>query len=153
MSTKTLDVYIQFDFNDNIDIDVIEKLIHVVVRAKYNYKVNIFRRMALSTTKSSDIIRRGLTYIKSAYETLKLKSSNDVWIVYIGTGKIHHLPFDVSVLLLYNDPFRSEALYVINKDLINVQKHMHVPDKLEKLKNISNMFEEVLTSKKTIKLT
>lgn len=148
---KKLDVYVCFDFDDNQEIDVIESCLKVYLSIKFQThkldKFEIYKPMITDT----DIIKKGTLVFSEMYQTLKLKSPNETWFIYMGNGSVQNIYNNVFVLLLNKTPNKKECYYTINKNNMIISAQMLRNDKLNTLKILTKSFDEIINTKKILK--
>lgn len=148
---KKLDVYVCFDFDDNQEIDVIESCLKVYLSIKFQtYKLDKFEIYKPMIT-DTDIIKKGTLVFSEMYQTLKLKSPNETWFIYMGNGSVQNIYNNVFVLLLNKTPNKKECYYTINKNNMIISAQMLRNDKLNTLKILTKSFDEIINTKKILK--
>jgi hypothetical protein len=88
------------------------------------------------------------------FETLKLKSSDTTWFIYISNGNLPIAPFELSqvgVMLVNKNPCYKECLYTIHRTPFGVFKKDTRETRLQELKTFTKTFKELFDSNKVIK--
>lgn len=151
--TKKLDVYYCIDLDFTQDIDYIENILNLNIKVnKREFLLDRFERVKINelVTSNSDVIRSGLLTFNKMFRDLKLKSTNDVWFVYITKGNIKEVYKDVFVTLLNKNPSENVCVYAINKNNIMVNKKDEKDVRLLNLKEINKTINELLVSNNSI---
>jgi len=157
--SPNIEVYYVVDLDTSVfDTYTITKCLHVFLQT--TFRDHLFTRFQhvplLPLTETNDVIKRGLQQFSFMFDTLKLKSSDTTWFIYISNG---HVPVGqcgqcigpVGVMLLNKNPSCKECLYTIHKTPFKVLKKDCREIRLHELKIFTKTFKELFSSNKTIK--
>lgn len=156
VNKANLEVYVYIDLDKKrFDIDIILKCIKVFITVHNpEFNVRLFKEIdnAIIETNGEDIIQRGMYSFCKMYETLKLKTKDKVWFLYIASGYLKMIPdSDVTLLLLNKDPIVRECFYTLHKKAIEVFPNQAKSTKIKNLQVIKRSLDELFSTKKTIK--
>lgn len=155
MSAIKLHVYCCFDTPDEIDSEFYFKCIKTFLTIKCpQYEVELIHNVSMViNVDQSDVVKRGLTSLVKMFETLKLKTTHESWLLYISNGNISKVDNPVGLMLLNKIPVNKECFYSINKIPFNVTKDMPKEDKLENLKTFTKTLEHLVNTTKKIEFS
>lgn len=98
-----------------------------------------------------DIIKTGLHTFNHMYETLKLKTSNTVWFVFLANGNVLNVYNNVSVALVNQDVQRKECMYsIVNKEIRFDAGH-DKSQKMEHVKLLNKSLSQLFKNKRLIR--
>ena len=153
--TLMLEIYYVLDIaNETFDRDLIHKCINVFVNSKLNnYNLVHCQEIQQESTNftDKDIIKKGIMTLDEMVIKLKLKTTNNVWLVYISNGDIENIAKGVGLVLVCKDPQVRECMYSINKKTFMIYTNMTKQQKLDNLKVFTKSFEEACFTSKIIK--
>jgi hypothetical protein len=157
---KPLDIYYYIDVKLDQDINIIERCLRINLNVNNNNEYEIDKFVNCSNVikndtekNNEDVIKRGLMTFNNMVSSLKLKSTNDTWLLYISNGNINKLYEDVFVILLNKEPMFKKSYYIISKNSIDINKQSNKRDKMENLKLFNRNLQELLRSEKQITYT
>ncbi len=152
---KDLEVYVCIDMADTNDITTIMKCIEVYINAKQQEfklcKIEPFHMSNQPVDQKGDVVEHGLLCMREMFTNLKLKTSNDVWLIYLSTGNVRGFKEDVTLFLLNKQPGNRECYYSINKNCLSIPTIDNKDSKLQKLKILTKSFDQLFSTSKTIK--
>lgn len=154
---SNLEVYVCLDVDKTkVDTEMILRCIKVFISVHNpNYRGNIKSIQEIDTgiiSLEGDVIQRGMYCFGKMFETLKLKTKDDVWFLYIATGHLKMMSkTEVTLFLLNKTPSSRECFYTLNKKGIEVYKEQTKEFKLQNLQVIKRSLDELFTTHKTIK--
>ena len=154
---ENLEVYVCLDVDSKrIDRTVILQCIKVCIMVNNpDYNISVFREIdddIISSSDVKDVIQKGIYSLCKMFETLKLKTKDNVWFLYVASGYLKAMSdTDVTLLLLNKDPSVRECFYTLNKKAITVFHEQQRNKKLESIQVIKRSLEELCKTKKTIK--
>jgi hypothetical protein len=128
----------------NLTDQLLKKYIDVYFKTKLPNKnvVNITQISDIEEDK--DVIRRGISTFLKMFETLKLKTKNETWFVYISIGNIKKMFEDVLVVLINKEPSDYKCLYCVNTDSVNIYNTNNKTEKLNQLKILTETITKCL---------
>lgn len=153
---QNLEVYVCLDVDKTrVDTDMIHLSIKVFItihNPEYNLKLLQEVNTDIISLGKEDVIQRGMYCFGMMFETLKLKTKDNVWFLYIGSGGLKMMAgSEVTLLLLNKSPSVRECFYTLNKKGVTVYKDQPEHVKLENIQVIKRSLDELFTTKKTIK--
>lgn len=151
-----LQVYYYVDLPNDQDLAILEKCLRVCIDTKMTtYELKRLERVAVSKYAASpdDIIKTGLGRLLEMFDVLKLKTADQVWLLYVGSGDIQNLHKNVTLMLLNKNPCTRECSYTINKRALDLSDCLSKHAKLENLKVLSKSLQDLFVTEKTIKYT
>lgn len=161
MSSKPLHIYYVFDFPETQDTNTLKLALNVCLKTKcLDRTITCMEEIDIATVSPKeknerDVLKRGLFVLMNLYRVLKLKTADDVWFIYAGTGNISGVKQDVSVFLLNKEPGSKECLYVVNKTRLHVEPADEKSQKLQDIKVFTKSITQLLepTNHNVIKFT
>lgn len=148
---KPLHIYYVFDFPETQDTEVLKLALSVCLKTKcMDRDIRVFERVDASCVapkerNERDVMKRGLYVMMNLYRVLKLKTAEDVWFIYAGTGNISGVKPDVSVFLLNRCPGVKECFYIVNKKRLRVDPSVRKEQKLQDVKVFTKSVSEILS--------
>jgi hypothetical protein len=155
---KPLDIYYYLDFDDTYDIDFVERSIDLNVKVyEKDYNVNKITRYNLENDLENQFetntIKRGLLIFNTMFKKLKLKSTYDVWFIYLSNGYIANsesFKDCVFITLLNKNPSIKKSLYSVNKFTYSIRKNQtqleKKTSKLEQMRKVNETLKNLITN-------
>lgn len=155
---KDLHLYVCLDVDATIqDTDMILRCIRVFIAVnKPQFNIVSFKEISIDKftplqETQNDIIQRGMTSLCNMFTKLKLKTKDNVWFIYVSTGRIKMIDSDVTIVLLNKNPGVKECYYTIHKNRLDVHKNKSKEEKLQNLQVIKRSLDELFSTTKTIR--
>jgi hypothetical protein len=157
---KPLDIYYYLDFDDTYDIDFVERSIDLNVKVyEKDYNVNKITRYEYDLKNDpenqcgTNTIKRGLLIFNTMFKKLKLKSTYDVWFIYLSNGYIANsesFKDCVFITLLNKNPSVKKSLYSVNKFTYSIRKNQIQSEKktskLEQMRKVNETLKNLITN-------
>lgn len=138
-----LEVYYILDLGEETYNEVISKCLRVFLTTQcMEYNLLKYEEVVIQY-RDDDVIKRGLSKFVRMYDTLKLKTRDEVWFIYIGNGNVRNIHTDVSLILLNKHPSVKESSYVINRNPLRVLTNMSKDQKMDQIKNFTKSLREL----------
>lgn len=153
-----LDVYYCIELQKDQDIQTLEKYLRIYLEVhEKQFIIDKFINCNYVNdnveNKDNDVIKNGLMTFNNMMKKLKLKTTNEVWFIYISSGNVNNTYENVSVILLNKEPMSKRCNYIINKSKINVLQNHNKIEKLENLKLFNKSLQELLVTERLITYT
>jgi hypothetical protein len=150
-----LDIYYYLDFDDTYDIDFVERSIDLNVKVyEKDYNVNKITRYEYDLKNDpenqfeTNTIKRGLLIFNTMFKKLKLKSTYDVWFIYLSNGYIANS--ESFITLLNKNPSVKKSLYSVNKFTYSIRKNQIQSEtktsKLEQMRKVNETLKNLITN-------
>jgi hypothetical protein len=160
MERKILDVYYYLDFDDKFtDVRFLERClqVNIVVNMK-DCQINRFvncKNEYIITDKigTDDVVKRGLLIFNKMFRRLKLKTTNDIWFIYLANGDIKDIHKNIFITLLNKNPCIKTCSYTINKNIVNIRSDQEKIIKLNNIQQVNETLKELFVTDKIITYT
>ena len=144
-------IYYCIDLPIEQDIEVIERCLRMHVEVKYrDTPITFMRFVKTKLGKNDDVIKNGLYTFNKMFNELKLKTTDQVWFMYISNGNIKQNYKNVCAILLNKVPGVKSCFYSINKNPLKIVNDMGRIEKFDQVKNFNACLVELFKTENVI---
>jgi hypothetical protein len=134
------------------DIEVIERCLRMHIEVRFrNTSITFMRFVKTKLGKNDDVIKNGLYTFNKMYNELKLKTTEQVWFIYLSNGNIKQEYKNVCAILLNKVPSVKSCFYSINKTPLKINNDMDRVEKMHQIKNFNACLAELFNTERVIK--